>query len=334
VVSFGYDFLDHPLTGIFPSELVVIGGETGSGKTTFATNIVYKASRRGIRSCIFALEDRLEDYGIKALYFRIGQIRKQEEGEHTLNYPWNDFRRNTLLTDPTFVHYLNLAKEELKNENIEFVDVDKMMNIDLLEQLIEHQVKQGVKLFLVDHLHYFQLGAKETSKADYIESVMLRIKSLQNRTGARVLLVVHYRKLNKQEPDLDSFKDSISIVQNANYVINIWRKRSENDFSKDDLGEGLIPTTFSIPKSRNPNGETKFDRYFDQRIGDYREDIDVVKEVKEKREKTLKERSEETSARYMRLEESSENDNQNVENESADVKRIREMFNNKPYNDD
>jgi hypothetical protein len=114
-------------------------------------------------------------------------------------------------------------------------------------------------------LHYFDLGADKGSKADYIEKVMVQLKSTLNRTGLRCLLVVHYKKLGGAKPDLDSFKDSISIVQNANYVINIWRERGEGMTE-----ENRYTTTFSIPKSRNPNGEATITVEFDPDTNDYK----------------------------------------------------------------
>jgi len=126
--------------------------------------------------------------------------------------------------------------------------------------------QEGFELFLIDHLHYFDLLRGRASKADYIESVMVRIKRLQVRTGARIILVVHYRKLNGKKPTLDSFKDSISIVHNANYVINLWRDRSE--------GADHYATTFIIPKARNPNGEGQIEVVFDPQKNDYKTDKD------------------------------------------------------------
>lgn len=258
VISFGYEFLDNKLTGIFPSELVVIGGETGTGKTTFATNIIYKASKK-YKCTVLALEDRLTDYGIKATYFEIGRLRKIKGKS---NYPWNDYRRGALNTKKYFLDDFNVAQDNLRNENIEFVRTETQMNIETLEQLIKERVKNGTKLFLIDHLHYFDLsaGGKE-NKADYIEKLMVRLKTVQNNTGARVILIVHYKKLDGKKPTLDSFKDSIAIVQNASYVISLWRDR-ENEINKNN-------TVFFLPKSRNPNGEGVITVNFNPETNDY-----------------------------------------------------------------
>ncbi len=256
VVSFGYDFLDEQLTGIFKGELVVVGGETGTGKTTFVTNMVMKASKKH-KVMIFALEDRLQDYGIKAIYFEMGRIRSKQGKK---NYSWNDYRKNNI-QDKEYRATREQARTDLSNGNVLFEDCPTLFDLELLEKIIEKRASEGVELFVVDHLHYFDLLKGDKSKADYIEYAMVSIKKLLVRTGARVIMVVHYRKLNGQKPSIDSFKDSISIGQNANYVINLWRDRAENALRGSE-------TKIMIPKARNPNGEATITAIFNPETND------------------------------------------------------------------
>ena len=258
IVSFGYDWLDNQLTGIFPGDLVVVGAETGVGKTVFGTNIMIKASRK--HKChIFALEDRLQNYGMKAVYFELGKVRKKYLGE-VFNYPWNDYRRNTI-KDVKYKEYRKEAESNLANSNLTFSGCDEMIDIDILEKLIEKKVLEGVDLFLIDHLHFFDLLKGKNNKSDYVEHLMIRLTILRKKTGARIILIVHYKKLEGTKPKLDSFKDSISIPQNADYVINLWRDRSE-------LAD-KYKTILTIPKSRNPNGEATIEIEFDPNVNDY-----------------------------------------------------------------
>lgn len=266
IVSFGYPWLDEKMTGLFKGELVVFGGEAGTGKTTFATNIIYKASKKH-KCAVLALEDRLVDYGIKAIYFEVGRLRRIEGKK---NYPWNAFRRNEI-DDPNYRGYIETAQVNLKNPNLFFGDVKQQMDIETLEAVLQERVALGTELFLIDHLHYFDLMKGDSTKADYVEKVMIALKMMQNQTGARVLLIVHYRKLNGQKPGLDSFKDSISIVQNANYVINLWRDRSMKD--EDITPEDKYKTSIFVPKSRNPNGEFTIEVEFDPGINDYHDPV-------------------------------------------------------------
>lgn len=264
ILSFGYEWMDEKMTGIFPGDLILIGGESGTGKTTFATNILYKASQKH-RCSVFALEDRLNNYGINAVYFELGRVRKALGMK---NYPWNAYRRNEL-TDINYGLLRDKARRNIlgnSEQNLYFADVKVQMNIDMLEAAIEEQMALGTKLFLIDHLHYFDLSKGDSSKADYIEELMVRLKNIQRRTGASIVLVAHYRKMNGQKPTMDSFKDSISIVQNANYVINMWRDRS---LKEDDEFDSRFDTKIMVPKSRNPNGEFTVDVRFDPGTNDF-----------------------------------------------------------------
>src|SRR3989344_1801406 len=258
IVSFGYEWLDNQLTGIFPGDLVVVGAETGVGKNVFGTNIMIKASRK--HKChIFALEDRLQNYGMKAVYFELGKVRKKYLGE-VLNYPWNDYRRN-MIKDLKYKEYRTEAENNLANSNLTFSGCDEMIDIDILEKMIEKKVLEGVSLFLIDHLHFFDLLKGKNNKSDYVEHLMIRLTILRKRTGARIILIVHYKKLESTKPKAASFKDSISIPQNADYVINLWRDRSE-------LAD-KYKTILTIPKSRKPNGEATIEIEFDPNVNDY-----------------------------------------------------------------
>lgn len=266
-ISTGYEWLDYKITGLFPGELLVLGAETGVGKTTFATKVIYKAAlNQGVKSCIMALEDRLNDYGIKAIYFEIGKLRKRDGLK---NYPWNEYRKNNL-TSSDYKAYQAQAIKNLSTDKIFFVEVQEMMSIELLEVILDTLTAQGFELFLIDHLHYFDLLKGDHSKADYVERVMVRLKHCQNKNGARIILIAHYRKLNGQKPTDGAFKDSMAIAQNANYIIHLWRDKA------DPEGE----TEMFISKSRNPNGEAQIRIKYDVETNDYEiAGVDAVEEA-------------------------------------------------------
>jgi len=258
IISFGYPWLDEKLSGIFPGQLVLVGGESGTGKSHFTINILYKSSKP---SAVFALEERLEDYGKKMLYFEIGKIRMADGKPQ---YPWNAYVRGELNAQPLFTEYVAKAYDNLKNDYPLFQKMEKRATIDLVEKRIELLAISGIKIVLIDHLHYFDLLAGKDSKADYIESVVIRLRLLAIRLKISIIIVAHYRKLNGSRPTLDSFKDSISIVQNASTVINIWRNREEG-ISEEDR----YKTHFIIPKSRDLGGEGKIEVIFNPKTGEY-----------------------------------------------------------------
>ena len=181
------------------------------------------------------------------------------------NYPWNAFIRGELREYANFTEYVAKAYENLNQGYPLFQKMDTRATIDLIEQRLEILAIDGVKLILIDHLHYFDLMARDSSKADYIESIMIRLRLLAIRLKISIIIVAHYRKLNGNRPTMDSFKDSISIVQNASTVINIWRNREEGISEEDKF-----KTQFIIPKSRDIGGEGKIDVIFDPEKGEYK----------------------------------------------------------------
>jgi len=254
IVLTGYDWLDEQITGIFPSELFVIGGESGVGKTSFCTHIAYKISKTR-KVCIFALEDRLLDYGKKAIYFEI--IKILNENNDPTAYSWNEYARNEI-KDRKFNDLCVEAYERLKHYNVEFIEAEEQMDIELLEEIVREKVKDGTEFFLLDHLHYFDFSKGKEKKADYIEQIMIRLKTLLNSTGARMWMIVHYKKLDGKKPSMDSFKDSISISQNANYIIHLWRERHKE-----------CDTSLFLSKARNPNGEKVITLHYERTTNVY-----------------------------------------------------------------
>jgi replicative DNA helicase len=257
IISFGYHWLDIKLSGIFPGQLILVGGESGTGKSTFTISIIYKCKQP---TAVFALEERLEDYGKKTLYFEIGKLRRQDGKKQ---YPWNAYIRGEINKDELFLEYVARAYENLNQKYPYFQKMGKMATIDLVEKRLELLAFEGIKLVLIDHLHYFDLLVGKNSKTDYIEQIMIRLRLLAIRLKISIIIVAHYRKLNGNRPTLDSFKDSIAIVQNASTVINLWRNREEGTI------EDKYKTQFIIPKSRDLGGEGKIDVIFNPSTGEY-----------------------------------------------------------------
>ena len=252
-----------------------------TGKTTLAMNIIMKAAREGHRCFCFVLEDRLEEYAMKALFFKLNVLARKDTENIKDVYSWNLFRRNSY-TDERFRALMIQAKAELANDNIKFIKVSGRMTYEIMEKVIDEEVLDGTEIFLVDHLGYFSLDSSDLGRTNYIDNFMVDLRTMQRRNNARVILIAHYRKLNSAAPTLDSFRDSISIVQNANVVINLYREKpGEREKKKNESlsqqishfsnnqNERFIKTFFLIPKVRSPNGENVLMVDFDRVAGDY-----------------------------------------------------------------
>jgi len=258
IMDYGYSWLDDRLGGIFPGQVVLIGGESGTGKSTFSVGIV---CRQKVPTAIFALEESLADYGKKALYFEIGKIRKKRE---EVNYPYTSYVRGDLNNQTNFIADMGEAYNNLKKEYPLFQNVKEAIIWEVVEKRIRLLSESGVKMILIDHLHYFDLLAKDSSKNDYIEKIMIKMARLAIETNIAIILVAHYRKLNGNKPTMDSFKDSMSIVQNSNTVINLWRNREQGVTDEEKYKTQII-----INKSRIVGAEGSIEVFFNPASGLY-----------------------------------------------------------------
>lgn len=265
IFSFGYSPLDDHLGGIYPGELVLVGGETGTGKTTFLTSVLKRNARKH-EVVFFSLEDTVNEFAMKQLYFEIGKVRKQRDLK---NFPWKDFRNNTIRLKDEFNADRLKAMDQIKDDRLLLYDrghehAPDQMDMDTLEEVIAISAMRGIKLFGIDHLHFFNTsnGSKD-SKADRLEEVMQRIKTLALEYDVAIVLLAHYHKLRGEKPTLDSFKDSSAIAQTASVVINLWRDRS------DDFGGDIYKTEFLLPKVRSPVGEKTITMQFNPYTFEY-----------------------------------------------------------------
>jgi hypothetical protein len=250
-----------------------------SGKTTLVQNILRRIDAAGHKVMLVALEDRVQDYAIKNLFYKINELA-MERGKP--RYPWNAFRKNQLFGD-TYRELAHDALKEIKKCGIRLVTCDGRLGFRDLKRLMDEAVDEGFKVLALDHLHHMDFG--NGNKNDAIERFMVDAKHEINKNGLRLPIVAHYRKVNGEMPTIESFKDSSALGQNASYVINIWRERGESAGDLQKKGKEtkmevtqklllansgkLVDTHFIIPKARNPNGERHMVIKYSRETGDY-----------------------------------------------------------------
>jgi hypothetical protein len=102
----------------------------------------------------YSLEDRMEDIGKEEIYYMCNRLRyKQGKNKYErvkfLNNEYNDVE---------FRKCVEEAIKILSQNNIYELEKNKQVNIDELVELMEEQAKNGVRLFAIDHLHYFEMS--------------------------------------------------------------------------------------------------------------------------------------------------------------------------------
>ncbi|HEX8591358.1 MAG TPA: replicative DNA helicase [Candidatus Paceibacterota bacterium] len=254
-VPTGFPDLDNLLSGLHPSDLVILAARPSVGKTSLALDIARNAAvKHNIPVGIFSLEmssEQLVDRMLSAESFvnswklRTGMVRAEEE-----------YAR------------IREALETLSKAPI-YID-DKPGNNILSMRAVARRLKRerGIGLIVVD---YLQLMAPTNTKASdsmvqQVTEISRSLKSLARELEVPVLALSQLSRAVEQrggKPRLSDLRDSGSIEQDADVVMFIHREdRTNQDSDRKNIAEILIE------KHRNgPTGRVEL--YFDEKRTSY-----------------------------------------------------------------
>jgi replicative DNA helicase len=229
-VTTGLDNLNAKTGGLHPSDLIIIAGRPGMGKSSLATNIGFNAAQRLVRDiadgiapersagaavAIFNLEmsaDQLatrilaEQSGIPSENLRMGKISQQ------------DFR--------------NLARAAGDLEGLPlYIDDTPALSIAALRTRARRLKRQkGIGLVIVDYLQLLQGTGRSSSdnRVQEISEISRGLKSLAKELNVPVIALAQLSRAVEQRedkrPQLSDLRESGSIEQDADIVLFIYRE--------------------------------------------------------------------------------------------------------------
>lgn len=254
--TYGVACLDHALRYIMPNELVIIGADTGVGKSELALHIARHNAKNGKRVNLYYLEGgemeavRRFKWGdfLMAYYSKYKPYIEYADWV-TNNIPIeiiNDIELNILpkLYKETYGDRLSIYPMHDKF-NIE--DVYLSLADDLKEGVDDKKKMFGVNLLVIDHLHYFSMQEGDGPETERLTNILRRCKDIADFHHIPVVLVSHLRKKSKDRgiPDNEDFHGSSEIPKTSSTSIII-----SPGFRKESNATLIYPTYFRITKSR------------------------------------------------------------------------------------
>lgn len=226
----GFDSINARTGGLHNSDLVILAGRPGMGKTALATNIAFNTARRFIQDredgiapdksagagvAFFSLEmsaDQLatrilaEQSGISSESLRMGKISQQ------------DFR--------------NLARAAADLESLPlYIDDTAGLTIAALRTRARRLKRQrGIGLVVVDYLQLLQGTGKggHENRVNEISEISRGLKTLAKELGVPVLALSQLSRAVEQRedkrPQLSDLRESGSIEQDADMVWFVYRE--------------------------------------------------------------------------------------------------------------
>ena len=255
-------YLDHVLYGIAPAELVIIGADTGRGKSHMANHIVLENAKRGKKVYYFSLEGHRSEVINRWKWGKI--CREYFKNPRGIKMHFGLYEMNSI---KGIEEEERIATEELREEakNVFLYDRKESLNVRNLTQKLSSV--SDADLIVIDHLHYFDM-IDDRSENDNISEIMKTVKSItESPERTPVVLVSHLRKKSNLRglPDNEDFMGSSNIPKIATTCI-LLSPNHENH----DIAEGKYATIVRVSKSRAGASTTvAAEMFFDSRSGTY-----------------------------------------------------------------
>ena len=245
-------YLNDALLGIDKSELIVIGADTGLGKTELVNNIAFHNAEKGKNVYLFSLEGDTFDVVNRERYKLFCEyIKKSNMKDVELDY--RKFVMNKYDVDLTLI-IKNEIDEVLKRKyrtlrvygghGTSGISIDRLCShLDMLEGTPD--------LIVIDHIQYFNfMTSNEYSE---ITEMMKKLQEKKKQYRVPIILVSHLRKkgLDRGFPSNDDFHGSSNIAKQADTCIILSHVNfDEDDTYEKQISTGIYQTGIRITKSR------------------------------------------------------------------------------------
>lgn len=244
-VPTGFAVLDYKLSGLQPSDLIVIAARPSMGKTALALNIAQNAAIRfGKTVGIFSLEMSKEQLVDRLFSSMLGvDSWKLQKGK---------------LDDQDFQN-MGPVMDELSKTNI-FVDDAVSSTIpELRAKARRLQLEHGLDLLVVDYLQLMSTGVSAFvgNRVQEITEISRSLKALGRELHVPILALSQLSRAVENRPgnipQLSDLRESGSIEQDADVVLMMYR---EDYYDEDSDRPGI--TDIYIRKHRNgPTGRVE-----------------------------------------------------------------------------
>lgn len=272
--STGFSKLDALIGGFISGQSYLVYADTSVGKSIFTINMLVALAKRGVKTIYFDLENPIE-LTIERLAFvssagmiSLGEWRTALEGKNS--------------------SFVDDALSRVETLSLDVWDVNKLTDRfgDItwagVRKCIEEAVDSGVRIVVIDHLHYF--SPSETDHA-FLGEVMRQVNNLCAQYNISIVVVAHTKKglmfagkddvVRVMRPTIDHISGSGLIGKHCKNIIALQR----NAAAQDQI-ERQTTTVFVDKTKFGPTGEFKL-RFSEDQLCFFDDGVtDLEKQVK------------------------------------------------------
>ena len=214
-IATGFTDLDYKLTGLQPSDFILIAARPSMGKTAFVLNIAKHVAVRVKKSvAIFSLEMSKEQ-----LVNRLFALEAQVDAQvlRTGNLQDDDWEK--LIEGAGTIGKSNLIIDDTPGISIS----------EMRSKCRKYKLEKGLDLIIIDYLQLMsgRVGGRAESRQQEISDISRALKSLARELNVPVVALSQLSRQVEQRPDhrpmLSDLRESGAIEQDADVVMFIYR---------------------------------------------------------------------------------------------------------------
>jgi len=248
----GFKTLDAKTGGLQQSDLIIVAGRPGLGKTSLALNFVEHAAIILGKTCaVFSLE-----MSEMQLVQRLISMTAEIDG--------NRMRRGRLSIDE--LGAISDASSRLQQSAIYVEESSRLTVTDILAKSRRLQAEHGgLDLVVIDYLQLIEGVGGDENRVQEVAKITRSLKAIARELQVPVIAL---SQLSRQietrgtEPMLSDLRESGSIEQDADLVLFLWQK------DQQDRKDGLV----RLKLAKHRNGPTAdIDHHFEAELTRFRD---------------------------------------------------------------
>ena len=234
----GFIDLDYKLSGLQPSDLILVAARPSMGKTAFVLNIAqYVAFKKDRATAIFSLEMSKEQ-----LVNRLFSLESQVDAQALRTGNMKDSDWEKLIEGAGII-----GKSKLIIDDTPGISVS-----ELRSKCRKYKLEHGLDLIIIDYLQLMtgSVGKRSESRQQEISEISRSLKGLARELNVPVIALSQLSRAVESRPDkrpmLSDLRESGAIEQDADVVMFIYRDEYYNKDSEYKKQAEII-----IAKQRN-----------------------------------------------------------------------------------
>lgn len=236
-IATGFLDLDYRMSGMQPSDLILIAARPSMGKTAFVLNIAqYVAFHSGLATAVFSLEMSKEQ-----LVNRLFSLESRVDAQ---------VLRNGSLTDSDWEKLIE-SVGVIGSSNLIIDDTPGISISELRSKCRKYKLEHDLKLVIIDYLQLMSGSSRRSdSRQQEISDISRSLKAIARELNVPVIALSQLSRAVEQRPDhrpmLSDLRESGAIEQDADVVMFIYR---DDYYNKDSDNKNVAEII--IAKQRN-----------------------------------------------------------------------------------